>query len=101
MWIQIKMFAFGLLYENNEPSLTRCIIASAFIVFLVGTAVDIIMVYFGKVWQSYQTFATVTGGGSIGAKITDRVTNTIINGVCNSRSREIPVVKKNPSPPSS
>jgi hypothetical protein len=98
MWAKIKIFIFGLVYENNEPSLTRCIVALAFLVFVAGTIVDIIMAYYGKTWQSYQTFATVTGGGSIGAKLTDKVTSTIVNGVWNSSSGETPKVVKNPAP---
>lgn len=96
MWKKIKIFFFGLLYENNEPSLTRCIIVAAFIVFIIGTGVDITMALFGKTWQSYQTFATVTGGGSIGAKLTDKVTTTIVNGMRNYPPGQEPRITKNP-----
>lgn len=96
MWKKANDFFFGLLYENNEPSLTRCVVAAAFLVFIIGTLVDIVMALYGKIWSSYQTFATVTGGGSIGAKITDKVTNTIINGVCNRQSGQITRMPKNP-----
>lgn len=93
---RIKTFLFGLLYENNEPSLTRCIILASFFIFIIGTIVDIIMSLHGKVWESYQTFATVTGGGSIGAKLTDKITNTIVNGVWNTSPGQSPSVTKNP-----
>lgn len=96
VWQKIKFFLFGLFYENEEPSLTRCIIASAFVVFIIGTVADIIMALFGKAWSGYQTFATITGGGSISAKIADRITNTVSSQAWGSPKGQMPTLAKNP-----
>lgn len=79
MWQKIKDFLKGLLYENDEPSLTRFILLGAFIVFIIGTGVDIVLVLNGKVWANYVTFATVSGGGAVGGKIADKITNSLAN----------------------
>lgn len=77
MWFRVKSFLFGLLYEQNEPSLTRVIIASAFLVFVVGTVVDIVLAIYNIRWQDYSTFATITGGGALAGKVGDKLVNTI------------------------
>ena len=92
----INAFLFSLFYENNEPSLTRCIIAAAFLVFICGTIVDIIMAIHGLIWQSYPTFATITGGGSIGSKVADKITNTVVAQAWGSPPGQMPVMTKNP-----
>ena len=79
MWQKIKDFLIGLLYEGGEPSLTRFILLGAFIVFIIGTCVDVWLVLNGKVWTNYITFATVSGGGAVGGKIADKITNSLAN----------------------
>lgn len=73
---KVKTFIFSLLFENGEASLTRCLIAASFLLFI---CVSVYLLLSGVKWQDYNTFATITGGGSIGAKIADRVT-TIVSG---------------------
>jgi hypothetical protein len=76
----MKKLLIGLLYENNEPSLTRIIAVIAFIVPL--TAFLLVTVYLllaEREWGSYQTFATATmGGGATGAlmQLINKVSNT-------------------------
>ena len=77
MWLRVKKFLFGLLYEQNEPSLTRVIIAAAFLVFVAGTVVDILLAIYNIRWQDYATFATITGGGAMAGKVGDKLVNTI------------------------
>jgi hypothetical protein len=67
---KIKMFLLGLLYENNEPSLTRCIIAASFVSFI---GVSLYLCIMQLHWDNYGTFASIAGGGSIGGKIADKV----------------------------
>ncbi len=76
MWAKVKNFLFGLLYEQNEPSLTRLIIASAFMLFILGTIVDIILAIYGIRWPNYATFSTITGGGAMAGKVGDKMINT-------------------------
>ena len=76
MIAKIRCFLIGLLYANNEPSLTQFIIAVAFLLFC---GVSLYLVIMQVHWDNYGTFATITGGGSMGCKIADRVT-TIVSG---------------------
>lgn len=92
---KIKEFLFGLLYEQNEPSLTRVIIASAFLVFIIGTIADIILQIRGIHWNDYGTFATITGGGALAGKVGDKVVNTFTTQKYGSP----PAVRKNPKEP--
>lgn len=97
MFGKIGTFLCSILYENNEPSLTRLIVAVAFVTFIIGTVVDIIMALYGFNWQSYPTFATITGGGSISAKFGDRVVTKVVDSVWNSPPGHAPVTRKNPA----
>lgn len=76
MWRGMKDFLHGLLYEQNEPSLTRVIIATAFVVFVLGTIADIILAIHNIHWPDYGTFAIITGGGSLTGKVCDKIVNT-------------------------
>lgn len=77
MWGRCKALMFGLLYEQNEPSLTRVIIALAFVVFIIGTSIDIILQIYGIRWVDYPTFASITGGGTLAGKVGDKIVNTV------------------------
>jgi hypothetical protein len=77
----MRKLLIGLLYVNGEPSLMRHLVLGAFVAFLLGTVADIVIELNGHIWGQYQTFATITGGGSLGAKIVD----TAVNGIaCSS-----------------
>lgn len=100
MWFRLKTFIFGLLYEQNEPSLTRVIIATAFLVFIVGTIADIVLAVSGIKWPDYPTFATITGGGAVAGKVGDRLVNTFTAQKYGSPEGQMaPRVIKNPTKP--
>ena len=63
--------------DDGSLSLTRSIIILFAIAFLVGTGADIYLALHHVTWSNYSTFATITGGGAIGAKIGDRITGHI------------------------
>ncbi|MEN6413094.1 MAG: hypothetical protein ABFC84_10125 [Veillonellales bacterium] len=97
MWLKIKEFLFGLLYEQNEPSLTRVIIAAAFLGFMIGTAADIILQIYGIHWTDYGTFAMITGGGALTGKVGDKLVNTFTAQKYGSPEGQMaPSVRKNP-----
>lgn len=69
---KIKLFIIGLIYENNEPSLTRIMTILAFLAFLVGSAYLILK---GQKWDHYESFATLTGGGGVGGQLANKFMN--------------------------
>lgn len=71
-WCKCKCFLIGLLYENNEPSLTRFITLSAFLAFIAGSAYLLIA---GKQWAHYETFAGLTAGGGVFGQLTNKFIN--------------------------
>ena len=87
MMDKIKLFIIGLLYENNEPSLTRFIALLAFFSFLLGSAYLMLK---NQTWGHYSEFATLTGGGGA----VTQIANKLINGKVNSPDY-IPYVKNN------
>jgi hypothetical protein len=97
MWPRFKHFLFGLLYEQNEPSLTRVIIAFAFLTFIIGTGIDVLLQTYGIHWADYPTFATVTGGGSLAGKVGDKIVNTVTAQRYGSPEGQMPsILRKNP-----
>lgn len=72
----VGCFLVGLLYENETPSLTRCISIIAFIAFLAGSAYLMLL---GKRWDHYETFATLTGGGGAVTQIANKFMNSAYN----------------------
>ena len=90
----MKKLLIGLLYENDEPSLTRVIAVIAFLVplvaFLVVTAYLLIA---EREWGSYQTFATATMGGSIAGTMTQLLNK--ISNTTNGSPSGIPFIKNN------
>ena len=70
----------GLFYENNEPSLTRIIAAIAFMVPLIAfLVVSGYLLWAGRDWAGYTTFATATmGSGAAGAltQLVNKLGNT-------------------------
>lgn len=86
-----RAFLVGLLYENNEPSLTRVLFAASFL--LVAAA----MVYdWVHGWPPFLEFARQIMTLILGAKTADKVVTYITNSVKNSPSGEPPNVPKNP-----
>jgi hypothetical protein len=76
-------FLVGLLYENDTPSLTRCISIIAFLAFLAGSAY---LMLAGKRWDHYETFATLAGGGGA----VTQIANKFMNSAYNSPSGQFP-----------
>ncbi|VBB07280.1 Hypothetical protein LUCI_2524 [Lucifera butyrica] len=93
MWRRCKEFLFGILYEQNEPSLTRVIIALAFMLFILGTIVDVILIIYGIHWLDYPTFASITGGGSIAGKVGDKLVYTFTAQKYGSPAGKMPEIK--------
>ena len=96
MTVKVKKFLYGLLYEQNEPSLTRVILAAAFISFILGTVADIVLQIWGVNWNNYSTFASITGGGAVAGKVGDRIVNTITTQKYGSAGQIPPRIVKNP-----
>jgi uncharacterized membrane protein len=92
--LKIKNFLFGLLYEQNEPSLTRVIIALAFLIFVIGTIADVILALYNIRWQDYSTFATITGGGAITGKVGDKLVSMYTGQKFATSENRIGLVKK-------
>ena len=65
-----------LLKENNMYSFTRISAAAGFAAFI---AVSIYLVYKGQTWGNYETFATMTGGGSAATQIANKLINSKFN----------------------
>lgn len=63
---KIRKFLASLMYENGEPSLTRVMTVAAFLAFLAGSA---FLMAVGQHWDHYETFATITGGGTLAAQL--------------------------------
>jgi len=94
----MKNIFIGLLYENNEPSLTRFIAAIAFIVPLVAFLfVSLYLLLSGKEWTGYTTFSTATMGSGIAGGLT-QLANKISN-TFNGSSPGIPFIKNNTEVP--
>jgi hypothetical protein len=96
MFQKIKRFLFGLLYEQNEPSLTRVIIALAWLAFILGTIVDIVLAIFNIKWPDYGTFAGISGGGALAGKVGDKIVNTFTQQKYGSALGQTEPVQKNP-----
>ena len=65
-----------LLKENNAYSFTRVLAAAGFAAFII---VSIYLVYKGQTWGNYETFATMTGGGSAATQIANKLINSRFN----------------------
>lgn len=65
-----------MLKEGGEYSLTRALSVIGFIVFVVGSAY---LIYKGMTWGNYETFATMTGGGSAATQIANKLINSKYN----------------------
>ncbi|MDT8900855.1 hypothetical protein [Anaeroselena agilis] len=87
----VKRFFVGLLYENNEPSLTRVLFAASFL--LVAAAMVYDWVYG---WPPFLDFAKQVLTLILGAKTADKVATYITNSYKNSPPGEAPRVPKNP-----
>ena len=66
----------NLLKENNVYSFTRILAAAGFAAFII---VSIYLVYKGQTWGNYETFATMTGGGSAATQIANKLINSKFN----------------------
>lgn len=76
MWHKIVEFAKGLFYEDGSPSLTRTLAVLYFVLF---AGVSIYLVLTKISWGSYETFATLAGGGGAAAQIGNKFINSKYN----------------------
>lgn len=81
-----------MLYENDMPSLTRFLSLVAFGAFLLCSAYLIMK---NQIWQHYDTFAYITGGGGTTAQLL----NKFVNSKYNSNPGESPAKTGNERPP--
>lgn len=65
-----------ILKEDGTWSLTRIFALAGFIAFLIGSTYLIIK---GTTWGNYETFATMTGGGSAATQIANKLINSKYN----------------------
>lgn len=72
----------NVLKESGEYSLTRLLSVVGFLAFLMGSFYLIIK---GTSWSNYETFASLTGGGSAATQIA----NKLINSKFNTASGEV------------
>lgn len=66
----------NILKENGVYSFTRILSAVGFVAFLIGSAYLIVK---GTTWGNYETFATMTGGGSAATQIANKFINSKFN----------------------
>ena len=85
----MKTYLKMIFYENGEASLTRLLAAVAFMAFLIGSGY---LIFEGKTWGNYETFANLTaGGGAI-----TQIMNKFINSRYNSKPGDPSVGYKTP-----
>lgn len=85
-------FFKNMLYENGVPSLTRVLSLIAFAAFLLCS---IYLMVKGQVWQHYDTFAYITGGGGTTAQLF----NKFVNSKYNSNLGDSPIKNNVDRPP--
>lgn len=69
----IKNFIEGLLFENDEVSLTRMIALMGYILF-AGVSIYLIATHTN--WDNYATFASYTGGGGAAVQLVNKAINS-------------------------
>lgn len=69
----IKNFFEGLLFENDEVSLTRMIALMGYILF-AGVSIYLIATHTN--WDNYATFASYTGGGGAAVQLVNKAINS-------------------------
>lgn len=65
-----------MLKEGGVYSLTRILAVVGFAAFLIGSCY---LIYKGQTWGNYETFATMTGGGSAATQIANKLINSKFN----------------------
>lgn len=65
-----------MLKEGGVYSLTRILACVGFAAFLIGSCY---LIYKGQTWGNYETFATMTGGGSAATQIANKLINSKFN----------------------
>ncbi|WP_337366512.1 hypothetical protein [Phascolarctobacterium sp.] len=65
-----------MLKEGGVYSFTRFLIVVGYIAFLIGSAY---LIYKGLTWGNYETFATMTGGGSGALQAVNKFINSKFN----------------------
>lgn len=65
-----------MLKEGGVYSLTRILSVIGFVAFLIGSCY---LIYKGQTWGNYETFATMTGGGSAATQIANKLINSKYN----------------------
>lgn len=85
-----------ILKENNKYSFTRCMPFAGYILFAI---VSIYLVYKNATWTHYETFAAITGGGSLATQIANKTINSKYNNTsCNGYDDTVSEMS-NPKPP--
>ncbi len=74
--VWLKKIMNGLLYENDQLSLTRVLAITGWLAFLL---VSFYLVYKQTGWQNYETFASLTGGGGAATQIANKFINSKYN----------------------
>ena len=69
----IKNFIEGLLFENDEVSLTRMIALMGYVLF-AGVSIYLIATHTN--WDNYATFASYTGGGGAAVQLVNKAINS-------------------------
>lgn len=65
-----------MLKEGGVYSLTRIFACVGFVAFLIGSCY---LIYKGQTWGNYETFATMTGGGSGALQAVNKFINSKFN----------------------
>ena len=69
----LKTVLNQILKENGKYSFTRCMPFAGYILF---TMVSLYLVYNRLSWSHYETFAAITGGGSLATQLTNKAINS-------------------------
>ena len=69
-------FLKSLIYENNQPSLTRIISIVSIIQFMYGS---FYLLLSGQTWAHYESFASFTAGGGLATQVANKFVNSKYN----------------------
>lgn len=72
----MKRILNDILKEDGKFSFTRCMPFAGYILFAL---VSIYLVYNRITWGHYETFAVITGGGSLGTQLANKAINSKYN----------------------
>lgn len=80
----------NMLKENGEYSLTRIFAVIGYISFMIASGY---LIYNGKTWGNYDTFAALTGGGGAATQIANKFINSKYNTANGEAGKPIKEVK--------